>query len=781
MAPGVKMRVLVTDGDSRAALAVTRSLGRAGHEVFVGEKQTPSLAQMSRYCAGRFRYPDPVTASDAFVAALARFASERRVDVLMPVTDITTLLVTGHRDRFPESCAIPFAPAAVIERAANKVDIVETAQRLGVAVPKSVVVADAHSVPESGVEFPVVIKPRQSRVRTPREWRSTGVSYAADHEQLRGDLASRGAHEFPVMLQERIVGPGVGVFACYHHGKPVALFSHRRLRERPPWGGVSVFSESVELCPVARDYAIRLLDDLGWHGVAMVEFKRDVRDNVPKLMEINGRFWGSLQLAVDAGVDFPALLLESANGGHFDPQPPYKVGVRSRWLWGDVDSLLVTLFGAGMAPPDHRPSRVGAVLDFLTFWGRDLHYENPRASDLRPWVYETYGWLQRGVMGARSQRRSESGAVGEAAPLKSPAVARSRGTRIVPSLEETGLDEHSWNALASQSDTNSVFQTHEFIRSWWKTFGQCYEPLFVTVDGPAGVRGVAPFVVEQGLSRERVVRFIGDGRADYCDVLTAGGKPDVVADMFRAIRDYGDWDVIELNNLPAASRTVAILSELSDRAGYQVITDDHFVCPTLLIEGHELEAAQVLNKGSLRRRQNYFERTGRLVCRNLTRAADVEAYLDRFFQQHIGRWRDTKSPSLFLNARNQQLYRELTSPTAGKGWLLFSVIEFNDEPIAFHYGFDYNGSVIWYKPSFNVAFASRSPGLVLVRHLVGYALDRKRKELDFTVGDELFKKRFTNGVRKTVRMQIFQRHGRFMLEQSKRRVLAAVKSVYSRS
>ena len=132
------------------------------------------------------------------------------------------------------------------------------------------------------------------------------------------------------MLQERIVGPGVGVFACYRDGRPVALFSHRRLRERPPWGGVSVLSRERAAASRARaSTPRRLLDELGWHGVAMVEFKQDVRDGIPKLMEINGRFWGSLQLAIDAGVDFPALLVRGVEPTRVEPQAPYRSGSRA--------------------------------------------------------------------------------------------------------------------------------------------------------------------------------------------------------------------------------------------------------------------------------------------------------------------------------------------------------------------------------------------------------------------------------------------------------------------
>lgn len=412
------MKVFVTDGENRAALAVARSLGRLGHEVIVGEKHSRSLAAASRYCARAVRYPDPVSASEAFVDSVACIVRENGVDILIPVSDITTLLVTRYRDRFDSSCDIPFAEADIIERAADKVNIIQTAARLGVPVPRSVVVSDREQLPEiADLGFPLVVKPWKSRVRTAGGWVSTSVGFAANAAQLARDLSSRPLHEFPVMLQERIVGPGSGVFACYHEGRAVALFGHRRLRERPPWGGVSVLSESVPLCPIASEYATRLLNELGWHGVAMVEFKEDVRDGVPKLMEINGRFWGSLQLAVDAGVDFPALLVQTVRPGHFDPQPSYQIGVRNRWFWGDVDSLLVTLFGRNGWGPMLR-SRRDAVLEFTRLWGARLYYDNPKWDDPWPWFIESYKWLRRTALDAITEAR-QGVSDGPAAPTPS--------------------------------------------------------------------------------------------------------------------------------------------------------------------------------------------------------------------------------------------------------------------------------------------------------------------------------------------------------------------------
>lgn len=783
----MKKTVFVTDGSARAALAVTRSLGRLGHRVLVGEKALGALAHASRYCARAVVYPDPVTGPDAFVASLARTVNDEAVDVVLPVADIATMLVTRNRERFA-SAAVPFAPAPLIDRAADKVDVLATAARLGVPVPRSQVVAYAGAIPTS-VEYPVVIKPWRSRVQTPRGWMSTSVSYASDRAALERDLAGRGAHEFPVMLQECIDGPGVGVFACYDRGRAVALFSHRRLRERPPWGGVSVLSESAELPPAAAAHATRLLDELQWHGVAMVEFKQDVHDGLPKLMEINGRFWGSLQLAIDAGVDFPALLMKTLEESAHVSQPPYRVGVRNRWFWGDVDSLLVTLF-TGDAPRRRRVPRWRSLAAFARLWGRNLYYDNPKTDDVWPWVVETGQWLAQGWRRALAQvapaRRRFARAAAPPSHIRLPVAvdvslpglaAGAPSTRFAGAIEDLGIGAAEWNALASRSQTSTVFQTWEWTRSWNRTFGDDAEAVFAaTSDASGTVVGVGAFTIQRGRARERVLRFLGDSRADYCDIVAPAGDPAARA-LVDAVLDRSDWDAMEVNNLRADSQTVVALLDGCARRGYSVIHEERFSCPTLRIEGREREARAIFDKASLKRRQNYFERTGTLACRHLTAVDDVAPRLEAFFEQHVTRWAGTNSPSLFNDARNRRFYRTLAEALSPHGWLLFTAVEYNGRPIAFHYGFDYEGCVTWYKPTFDVANAAHSPGLVLVRQLIAYAIDRGRCELDFTLGHEPFKARFTNMARTTVRIQVFRDARGLLLERARRTLVAVVRKV----
>ena len=388
------LTIFVTDGDERPALAITRSLGRrAGAVVIVGADRPHSLASSSRYCARHVTYPSPAGAPEAFSQFLLDFLAREKVDVVLPVTDFTTHAVCASQGAIRRSTAIAVPSLAAFEFASDKRRLLQLATRHGVPVPSTQYVQGAAGLAAviDRVTYPAVIKPVRSRIPTPGGWVSTGVHYAYSKAELLGlyeCIDYLAVH--PSLIQQRIVGPGCGVFMLFDRGRPIAEFAHRRLREKPPSGGVSVLCESVPLDPVLREHAIHLLGSLGWHGVAMIEFKQDRESGRVYLMEVNGRFWGSLQLAIDAGVDFPGLSCELALGRSPAQAPDYRVGVRSRWLAGDVDHFLLRVFKRDIDLRLDRSaaSRWRTLLHFLRFFGRGLRYDVLSASDPRPFLHE---------------------------------------------------------------------------------------------------------------------------------------------------------------------------------------------------------------------------------------------------------------------------------------------------------------------------------------------------------------------------------------------------------
>lgn len=381
--------ILILDGNTRSALAATRSLGRKGVRVVVADETKRTLAGSSRYCSETFAYPPPGTDSDAFIAAIRQECARRRVGVIFPMAEVSMAIVLSRRKEL-RGAAVPCVEAGTFDLISDKGQLVELAHRLGIRTPKTHFVGDRKSLRAlySRLEFPVVLKPCRSRIRSEGRWISASVKYAGSVRELEEHIdrfAFLKLH--PFLVQEYVPGRGHGIFALYDKGRPAAWFAHRRLRERPPSGGVSVLSESVDCNPAALRMARTLLDYVGWHGVAMVEFKV-TREGVPYLMEVNGRFWGSLQLAIDAGVDFPWLLYQLATGKTPDQVHRYARGVRSRWLLGDLASLYRTLSGNGSAFHLRPAHKAASVIQFLKLIDQRTRYEVNRWDDIKPFFFE---------------------------------------------------------------------------------------------------------------------------------------------------------------------------------------------------------------------------------------------------------------------------------------------------------------------------------------------------------------------------------------------------------
>jgi predicted ATP-grasp superfamily ATP-dependent carboligase len=395
----MKRSVLVTDGEQRATLATVRSLGRAGYEVYVCSQRSSSIAGASRFCAGSFRVADPLREPRLFLSDLLRLATATRCNVLLPMTEAALLVVLPHRDKF--TCRIPFAKADAFSRICDKREVLDAARKLGIVVPAQIEIdAPLSSSRLRGeLRFPVVIKPSRSVAGNDGERIRTGVTYAGNANELHTVLKRIPSAAYPILMQERISGPGFGISVLVWNGELVAAFAHRRIREKPPSGGVSVLSESIPLNRDLLSRSLALLRDFTWQGVAMVEYKLDADTGLAYLMEINGRLWGSLQLAIDAGVDFPNLLVEAALGMPPQPVTTYKSGVRLRWEWGEVDHLLASILhpSASLARAAHGRGggRLDAIREFFRDFAGTQQGEMFRRDDPRPFLRETLDWFRR--------------------------------------------------------------------------------------------------------------------------------------------------------------------------------------------------------------------------------------------------------------------------------------------------------------------------------------------------------------------------------------------------
>jgi hypothetical protein len=160
-------------------------------------------------------------------------------------------------------------------------------------------------------------------------------------------------------------------------------------------GGASTYRESIPVEPSLRDACARLLSSVSWSGAAMIEFKLEETTGRPYLMEVNGRLWGSLKLAIDSGVDFPVLLARMTSGATLTPTTSYRTGIRCRWFWGDLNHLMHRLrfSNAALDLREDAPSKFRALVEFLIWRPWRDRFEVFAWTDPYPWIHEGREWF----------------------------------------------------------------------------------------------------------------------------------------------------------------------------------------------------------------------------------------------------------------------------------------------------------------------------------------------------------------------------------------------------
>jgi predicted ATP-grasp superfamily ATP-dependent carboligase len=382
--------VLVTDARLGSALATIRSLGRAGYKVIAADtrgKLSPGMH--SRYVTRRIRYPSPAKGPEAYVASLLREVKERSVDVILPITDTALLPLVAHRHTFAPYTHLAVPSDAALNAAADKDKTRKTGEALGIPVPSTILVNTVEEARAATTKlgWPVVLKPVSSKkYRKGEGIELFTVTYAGNDEELCQRMgALEGRH--PVLLQEYCDGVGVGVELLCRQGKPLLAFQHRRLREYPVLGGPSSLRCGEALDPQLFEWSSALLAEWNWTGLAMVEYKIGPRG--PRLMEVNGRVWGSLPLPVASGVDFPAAWVGEVlgKGGPLPDVPPaYTTGKCLRCL--ELEVLWIASVALGVGGRKHpylsTPARIQSLKAMMQLFRVDWGFDTQSWSDPIP-------------------------------------------------------------------------------------------------------------------------------------------------------------------------------------------------------------------------------------------------------------------------------------------------------------------------------------------------------------------------------------------------------------
>jgi predicted ATP-grasp superfamily ATP-dependent carboligase len=393
------MTAIVTCGHTRPGLAAVRALGRAQIAVAVAAPVRPALASWSRYATSTLLVPDAGTDARRFADAIAEEAAGRRAHLVLPATDAALWALSRWREAQPEGVTRVLPPHDAVARSLDRSALHDRARTLGVRCIDAVRV-DRQEAVEPALRkiagmggVPVIVRPFVAWVEredgTRRVAESLPVDNIADLRRLlhqREDLVTGGC-----LIEPRPHGRWLGYGAVCDDGRVLAEIFQERLRERGDLSGVSTLARTLPPDEEVRAAAQAVLGSLNWQGPALVEM---LRTDTGELLLVNviGRLWGSIQLAINAGVDVP-LLCDALARRERLPEVTQVAEPDHVWRWvvGDLE-VLATRTRKLFARIDGRGAlrrRVAALREMLDV--HDLLQAQPDvfdADDPMPFILE---------------------------------------------------------------------------------------------------------------------------------------------------------------------------------------------------------------------------------------------------------------------------------------------------------------------------------------------------------------------------------------------------------
>jgi predicted ATP-grasp superfamily ATP-dependent carboligase len=340
--------VLLTNAQQRKTLAVARSLGKRGVKVIIAEETRFNPAAFSKYCTKALVYPSPKRKPKEYYEWLKKTITQYDCEMVFPMDEDTLDIAMDNYQELSALCHIPIINKKSYKIAKDKGQATELAKNLGVDCPWTMEVKEINGIKalSEKIVYPIVIKPKDSSG-------SRGIKVIYNSQDfLRYYIQIHEVYPFPVV--QEYIGKGQRYDVCLlldKEGNLKASFAQKELRHFPVDIGPSTLQESVHYPEIIQS-SLKMAQELGWYGVIEFEYMIDERDGKPKFLEINPRFWGSLQLAICSGIDFPWLLYCTAKDEVIDTYFKYESGIRCRWLLpGDICHFIANKDRLKMSPP----------------------------------------------------------------------------------------------------------------------------------------------------------------------------------------------------------------------------------------------------------------------------------------------------------------------------------------------------------------------------------------------------------------------------------------------
>jgi len=323
---------------------------------------------------------------------------------------------------------------------------------------------------------------------------------------------------------------------------------------------------------------------------------------------------------------------------------------------------------------------------------------------------------------------------------------------IIDNFEKFLTLESVWNGLLKQSAADNPFSTFEWCRAWLEVFGRDIELLILVIKDESGIKGIAPFCIKV----KKIITFIGYPQNDYAGLIfgkDSSGIPDLIAQYLS--ENKGKWNKVILDQFAEECSQIEGMGEALKKYGLPWRSEPSDSCPAMLLTDRDA-AKKMYYKRNITSYINWFKKEGEFRYNIYTESEEAVQRLDDLFAQHIYRWKGTSTPSYFSDEKMKEFYRTFMKYLNPRGWVQFSSLTLADKFLALYISFEYDNILYLYKTCYNPDYAKKSPGQVILRYLFDYALEKNIVEMDFARGDEGYKERFANAIKKNCRLIVYK-------------------------
>ena len=299
-----------------------------------------------------------------------------------------------------------------------------------------------------------------------------------------------------------------------------------------------------------------------------------------------------------------------------------------------------------------------------------------------------------------------------------------------------------WQRLWALQPRPEIFMHHAWACAFVDVYGPGRGLHCIVMEADGKTRGILPLFRDE----KNWLRFIGDPRSDYSDVLCDPADADEVVAALS----------IHLKKQPALALSAvpehAMLWKALNVGTHPFTIEVEEPCPAIQFDAEGQVAKDLLKKESLRRHEKKVAKLGPITMQRASTREEAHAFLPVLFEQHIARWRTTSTPSMFAQPEHRQFYERMIDDEVLWPFVDFRLVKAGDRAVATHFGFFHDRRFVWYKPSFDPELSSMGPGEVLLKLLIAAAVAEGAVEFDFTRGNEGFKQRFATVIRQNYRI-----------------------------